>query len=210
MTPKIIHLIGPDTLPAWFAPNVENTRAVNPDWTVMYTGDTAALQFIRDFYGEDMLRLYLRINPEYGAARADLLRYLLVYHYGGVYMDLKVKAVRPFNKTLPQGTDLVAIDLGDNVLRQWFLAGPPSCHALSEVVPAVMGRIEGYFGRVGHAGVWDTTGPVVFTEAVSRCDGVIGMPPGKAGVEYTFVKHPTAHYGALGVHYSRLRSPIVL
>ena len=50
--------------------------------------------YIRREYGESILSCYLRIDPVYGAARADLFRYLLLYRTGGVYLDIKSAARR--------------------------------------------------------------------------------------------------------------------
>ena len=35
-----------------------------------------------------------------GVEKSDILRYLLLYHYGGVYADLDVECLRPFEPLL--------------------------------------------------------------------------------------------------------------
>ena len=41
-----------------------------------------------------------RINPQYGAARADLFRYALLYTRGGIYLDIKSVAIDDIAKRL--------------------------------------------------------------------------------------------------------------
>lgn len=63
--------------------------AANPGWEHRLYNSAKAERFIADHYGVGTLAAYLRIGPEYGAARADLLRYLVIYKHGGVYLDLQ-------------------------------------------------------------------------------------------------------------------------
>ena len=37
------------------------------------------------------MQFYERINPNYGAAKADIFRVLVLHKYGGVYFDIKSK-----------------------------------------------------------------------------------------------------------------------
>ena len=41
---------------------------------------------IRERLGSEIYGFYQRINPIYGAARADFFRYLLMYAQGGIYL----------------------------------------------------------------------------------------------------------------------------
>jgi len=46
------------------------------------------------------------INPKYAAARADLFRLILVYMFGGLYLDMKSGVVAPL-ENIPEGKDIV-------------------------------------------------------------------------------------------------------
>jgi hypothetical protein len=50
--------------------------------------DDEADMFIDKYFPGKVARAFHSINPEFGAARADLLRYCLLYIFGGVYLDL--------------------------------------------------------------------------------------------------------------------------
>ena len=78
--------------------NIDFLIRMNGSWEYRMFDDRECGEFIRNAYGAEMLKLYMSINPAYGAARADLFRYLLIYHYGGVYLDLKSTCTKPFEQ----------------------------------------------------------------------------------------------------------------
>ena len=72
-------------------------RDANPGWEYHYYNDDDHRTFIEKNMPE-MLEAYDAINPAYGAARADLFRYIVIYVNGGVYLDIK-SGMEP-NRTL--------------------------------------------------------------------------------------------------------------
>lgn len=44
-----------------------------------------------------------------GAHKADLWRYLILHHYGGVYLDIKTRVIAPLNVTFQQPRSLYAV-----------------------------------------------------------------------------------------------------
>jgi hypothetical protein len=71
------------------------TQSQNPTFKQILFTDADMEQFMHVEYGrrapwgDAVLRAFKRINPIYGAARADLFRYALIYVRGGIYMDIK-------------------------------------------------------------------------------------------------------------------------
>ena len=99
--PRILHHTHSRAdLPAPIMRNIAHIRALNPGWTHRFYDDDDRADYIAREYGEEVLDYYLRINKEYGAARADLFRYLALYKQGGIYMDVKSGASRPFDEVL--------------------------------------------------------------------------------------------------------------
>ncbi|MCA3362157.1 MAG: hypothetical protein INF74_09420, partial [Roseomonas sp.] len=62
---------------------------MNPDWEYRLYEDADCERFIRENYDAETFKLFRSIHPDYGAARADFFRYLLLYRLGGVYLDIK-------------------------------------------------------------------------------------------------------------------------
>lgn len=71
-------------------------RELNPEYEITVVDNKFIEPFIRENYGDIVWNYYLRIDPSYGAVRADFLRYLILYKEGGIYTDLKVSASKPF------------------------------------------------------------------------------------------------------------------
>jgi mannosyltransferase OCH1-like enzyme len=71
---------------------------LNPDYEYRFYDNDDCEQFILDQYGQRFLDAYLTINPIYGAARADLFRYLLLFKLGGVYADIDHALLLPLSK----------------------------------------------------------------------------------------------------------------
>src|SRR5277367_2378566 len=95
--PKIIYQIffSPnETVPPVIQANVDRIRALNIGWRHVLYDASGMAEFISVNYGPNMLSYYNRINDKYGAARADLFRYLLMYKEGGVYLDIKASLER--------------------------------------------------------------------------------------------------------------------
>ena len=79
-----------------------------PDWEQIVYGDKEADDFLVQEFGIDhqVTKTYNLINPKYGAARADLLRYLIIYKYGGVYLDMKSCITKGPLPPLPDDKDM--------------------------------------------------------------------------------------------------------
>ncbi len=101
MIPKNIHqTFYTKVLPSEIEKNVVNIRTLNPGWEYRLYDDDDIVEFIKNNYEPFVLGYYNRINPEYGAARADLFRYLLMHKYGGVYLDIKSAPTKPLDTVL--------------------------------------------------------------------------------------------------------------
>ena len=60
---------------------------LNPDYTYMYYNDITSRKFLKEKYSEDINNAYDILVP--GAYKSDLLRYCLLFFYGGCYFDCK-------------------------------------------------------------------------------------------------------------------------
>ena len=80
-----------DKLPPAIAENIEKLKSATPGWSYQLLDNRDIDQFILRHYGQSLLSYYNRYNriaPGYGAAKADFFRYLLIYRFGEVYLDI--------------------------------------------------------------------------------------------------------------------------
>ena len=88
LVPKLIHQTYKDQyIPAKWWHSYENCRKIYPDFKFVFWTDNAALAFITEKYPwfQSTFEGY-----KYPIQRVDALRYFILYHYGGIYMDLDV------------------------------------------------------------------------------------------------------------------------
>ena len=196
------------SLPAPYHDNIRNLSDRNPDWEYHLYSDCDAEAFIHEVYGDGILGYYKRINPDYLAARADFLRYLLLYARGGVYLDLKSSIQESLSDmildddcflvfhwdNIPGGQRhcLINESLPQGEMLQGFIVSAAGHPFLRSVILELMRRMDLYnpfTDGVGWAGVLKTTGPVLYTETITA---LINDPDSK----YPFREEkPFEHFG---------------
>lgn len=192
--PKVIHQIylqGEANIPDNIKKSVSELRQRNPDWEYRLYDESKILDYIKRYYGEDTLKIYLLINKNYAAARSDFFRYLLMYWEGGVYLDLKSSCKVPFNSILTNDDEFIICGweneagqkyagYGKNKYlkylkygeyQQWNIIAKKHSPFLKAVIEEVTARIKHYTPmkyHVGRKGVLNTTGPVPYSIAIEK------------------------------------------
>lgn len=181
--PKNLFHIAPSAqLPAALQANLDDIAARNPDWKQKIWFDDEASQWVRATFPGRISDAYHRISPRYGACQADFLRYLLIWHFGGVYFDLKSNTARPLDEMIRQDDQFVLgiwpeqpplkdlANLTDGLAyAQWFLVAKAGHPFLKAVIDWVVDNIESYRPLAyanGVEAVFKLTGPVAYTLAI--------------------------------------------
>ena len=233
--PKIIHqTFKSRNLPNELQLSVNQLRAENPDWEYRFYDDDDIVRFISDVYGQQVLEYYNRINPNYGAAKADLFRYLLIYKEGGVYLDIKSSFIKPIDEILKQDDqyllcgwdnrkgeehegyglhkELSAIEGGE--YEQWHIIAAPGSPFLRSVIDAVLTNIDRYkpwLHGTGRMGVLRLTGPIAYTLAIHP---LLSKYPYRyerinAGYDLVYSALQTSHTSLFKNHYTRRKDSVV-
>jgi hypothetical protein len=236
--PRIIHQThsSQDALPPDIRESIAALRANNPDWDYRFYDDDAVVRFIREAFGPTVLAYFNRIDPRYGAARADLFRYLLMYRVGGVYLDIKSTARRPLDEIIAPGDRLIlaqwprngrfegagrhewefAGQIEGGEFQQWHVICPPGHPYLYAVIQAVMRNIDCYIPRMhgsGRNAVLRLTGPIAYTLAILPLLPLnrhrLATDHEELGLEYSVYSQNGDHKRLFRTHYSALTAPIV-
>ncbi|GKV96371.1 glycosyl transferase [Pectobacterium aroidearum] len=192
--PKKIHQIytkGMHELPKEILASVEELKENNPDWEYFFYDEKSIIEYIDKHYEKEMLRLYLSIDPKYGAARADLFRYLLIYQEGGVYLDIKSSCSIPLNQVIKEDCEILLCSwdnqengcdknmgmhkelgfLQYGEYQQWNIIASPGSPYIKSAIDEVIHRLKTYkpwlYG-VGMKGVLNTTGPIPFSLGIEK------------------------------------------
>ncbi len=231
--PKIIHqTYETATIPDVLADGIDRFRTANPDWQYNYYSGKDCHDFIYEYYGWDVLKTYLSLNPRYGAARADFFRYLCVYQCGGVYLDIKSgpllslpDIIRPSDEYLLSrwqnqpgqqfdgwGMHPELEDIAGGEFQNWHVIGSPGHPFLEAVIERVIQNIGCYdeiSDGVGKMAALRTTGPIAYTlaiESVRHQHTHRVFDAHAAGIVYELIPRP----GVTRRHYSYQTTPLVL
>ena len=236
--PKIIHqtIFSRKTLHPLFQENIDFLKRMNPDWEHRLYDDEDCRRFILRIYGKEYLDTFNAIDSVYGAAKADFFRYLLMYEYGGVYLDIKSRTRLPLTQVLTD-TDHYILSYWDNAavgkfagcgfwpeygvpseLQQWHIIASPKHPYLQAVIEQVKFNLDHYDPfRLGIGGlsVLRGTGPIAYSLAIEpiknqhpHCQVCIE----DLGIEYSFLEvQKINHRDLMGSNYakaSRFLTPV--
>ena len=191
--PRIIHqtFSARSRMPAILADNCQAIKALNPDFDYRFYEDHDREALIKEHFGQEILARYLLIDPAFGAARADFFRYLCLYHFGGVYLDIKVRLRQPLSSVLYDddayllsqwdhspgsqhadwGTHWRLNGIPGGEYQQWYIITSPRHPFLAAVIANLIKNIDAFnpfsFGNPWEA-VICTTGPVVYTTSIHQ------------------------------------------
>lgn len=168
MIPPILHQTWKsDTVPHRFQAYVESWKLHNRDWTFMFWNDRMLLEFIASNYPDFLPTFCSYLN---GVLRADAARYLLLYHFGGVYADIDCECVAPFDPVMDEDRIVLCAEPASHtslqaefrdlpyLLFNGTMASPPRHPFWLHVLSLLPG--------LAHAkDVLDATGPCLLTSA---------------------------------------------
>ena len=110
MIPKIIHQSWKDSnIPCKWKRYQDSWKALHPSYHYMLHTDEDNLRLVTEFYPE-FLELYNAYK--YPVQRADLVRYMYMHHYGGVYADLDLECLRPIDHLMHK--EILVLESNEN------------------------------------------------------------------------------------------------
>jgi mannosyltransferase OCH1-like enzyme len=214
-------------------------RVANPTWECRIFEDQDIDAYVRlHWAGTREEKAFFSISRDYGPARADLWRYMVVYENGGFYADAKTMCTTTLDdilKTRRHGDEFAVLHywlrnyesrkfMGNTMgeLGQYFLLYSAGHPFLRAVLDRVVANIEAYnFEKDGggKTAVLKLTGPYAYTKAI---EGYLSVHSDEhhsflsldAEIQYSAFYNrgvfDGAHEAMYGrVHYSRLTTPIV-
>jgi mannosyltransferase OCH1-like enzyme len=212
MIPKLIHQTWKtDDIPKKHRPFVNKVKTLNPEWSYKLWTDRDNDEFVKSEFPE-FHRVFTGFSKN--IMRADVIRYLIMYKIGGVYLDLDYEVLKPFNFenkniVLPLWLSVKDGDPAD-ILGNFFLASVPGhrywLDAINELKnnPPIV---------TDYTQVLEATGPIFVTRIYnSNRYQDIDVPE---KIIYNPIHHPnTIGYGkqyiekiknngvSLGIHYT--------
>ena len=122
--PNVIHYTFCTTkLPLEIINVINHNKKICKNCIFRFYDDNDCDEIIKNNFHDEIYNAYKKINPAYGAMRADFFRYCILYLYGGIYLDIKSKIKIPIFSII-QKDDICILDLPRNNAEPWRLNKP--------------------------------------------------------------------------------------
>jgi mannosyltransferase OCH1-like enzyme len=233
--PNIIHFTFCNkNLPHEILNVIEHNKKVCNKCKFIFYDDNSCDEFIKNNFNREIYNTYKKINPSYGAMRADFFRYCVLYIIGGIYIDIKSQIEVPIFKIINK-KDLCILDIPRSNLEpwrkksptyeQWLLIFAPRHPYLLSMINLMFKYINQQYIPTQINGInlskkgtiLNITGPDAFTKAVNQ---FISNNNGKIlhrNIDYnTFARlHSQINYKKMYAinkkkHYSEVNEPIFI
>jgi inositol phosphorylceramide mannosyltransferase catalytic subunit len=145
---------------------VQYMLSMNPDYEYHLLDDNDLDNFVYYEYEEspEIIECYERLNII--VAKVDFWRYLALYKYGGVYVDMDSTISKPLDDLIrPEDNAIISAEGNPGYFVQWaliFNAGHP---ILKRAIDQVVYNVK---NDCYHNDIHRTTGPTAFTAAINK------------------------------------------
>jgi mannosyltransferase OCH1-like enzyme len=149
---------------------IDNLKTNNKEYQYHFYTDNDILDFIKTHYSNEIFNTYSKL--QIGAAKADFWRYLILYKYGGVYLDIdSYISLSLDNFILQDDKALVTRESNYGHFVQWCLimqSGHPILkHTIENVLKKISEKTETRLNYI--------TGPPVLSEAIESLYSYLGF-----------------------------------
>jgi hypothetical protein len=146
---------------------VKSINLLNPDYEYKLYDDNDCREMLKQNFGVNYLNAFDVLIP--GAFKCDLWRYAMLYLTGGVYLDIDMEPLVPFNQIISEDDQFVSVvDLKHGILDkvpgiyQAFIACTPKHPIIRQALELTFANIA---TRKPSINSLDITGPTVMGTA---------------------------------------------
>ena len=151
-------------LPPKMKERVEDLKSCNPRFEHHLYDDNDCREFIKNNYPSDVLNAYDRLVP--GAYKADLWRCCILYKYGGIYMDIKLKCINGFKLIeLTESEHFVKDRVPPLSIYNALMVSPKGNHLLWKAICRIIINVN---NRIYGKNPLDPTGPLMLGKIILR------------------------------------------
>lgn len=142
----------------------ESILKSNPEYKYFLYDDEEIDKFVNDNYPGEISECYNKLNII--VAKVDFWRYLVLYKYGGVYLDMDSSIVKPLKSFISEDDEAVLSSeiSSRNCFVQWMLVFNKGHPILKKCINIVADNIK---NNKYPNDVRKMTGPSAFTEAIN-------------------------------------------
>lgn len=144
-------------------------------------------KFVLKYYNQHVLDIIRLLNYNYAACVSDVIRLLVIYAKGGVYLDIKSSVIGNISEELDKYNDklLVSnftsfpfihsnwtnINFPYGEISNWFFAAPKGHPVIREAIIKTLSNIKAASNekyKITNKYILDLTGPFMFTKVIKN------------------------------------------
>ena len=147
---------------------VNSWKKFSPEYSYHFYNNQECEMFMEKNYKGVVYNSYKKLPL--GVMKADLWRYCIIYHNGGIYADTDTILLCNPNDIINNKTGLVIAPENNVHLCQWVFAAPPKHPILKSIIDLSVKRIQEQVDNWGNIRdiVHYMTGPGVFTSGIEN------------------------------------------
>jgi mannosyltransferase OCH1-like enzyme len=139
--------------------NIMEIRKRNPDYDYRLITDSEGIFLIKNYFQERVLKAFEKIII--GAAKGDFIRYIVLFLYGGVYLDLDASIELDLNTFINPIDEFIFFINGDANLEQFCFMVKPKHPLILKIIEEMVTRIENK-----EPNIFKATGPTLFNDVI--------------------------------------------
>ena len=159
-----------ERIPAKWRSAHEGCMALNSEYELILWTDEMIYNFIYRYYPW-FYRIFL--SYPYQIQRVDVARYFILYHYGGVYLDVDAACVTPFRDIIANmsDTESVLLPMTDIYgVTNSFMVSEPKSTFFQYVMYELPNYAHGGYKIIRHTTIIFSTGPMFMSHCVTTFD----------------------------------------
>ena len=139
--------------------NIMKILEKNPEYDYWLITDAEGEELIKNYFDDKTYRAYKRLAL--GPSKADFIRYVALYLYGGVYLDLDSSIDCRLRDFIPSFKEFVFFYDFNKNLVQWCFMTAPKNDLILAIIKEMVKRIS-----MGERNIFLATGPTLFTDVI--------------------------------------------
>ncbi len=148
---------------------IDKFKRLNPDYNYYLYDDNEIDDFVNTYFPGKIADCYNKLNII--VAKVDFWRYLVLYKYGGVYLDMDSEINKPLNTLIRENDKAIITNEGNpNLYVQWALIYSKGHPILKRTIKLICKNIE---NNSYPNSIHKMTGPTVYTKAIYRIHNVL-------------------------------------
>ena len=143
---------------------LNKNRKLNPDFKFHIYTDDQLFDFVKSNYDSEIFNAFEKLK--HPVARADMWRYLILFKYGGVYLDIDSKFNNPITSFIEDDDEgLISAEKNKGNYVQWALFYKKEHPILSKTVEYIIENIDSGLYKND---IEKLTGPKVYARSIEE------------------------------------------